>query len=205
VKKTYIVAIVTVVYALAGVFLGAHDWSVAIPMILGASGLGALRAGVAKSALVPMLLACLALGACATSQQDQAQPSTVKPKADLGQSSTRATAAFLKSVATTDASGTLAPEERAVGGEVTVPFALWNPETKSWDVPKDENGVPYKVHATAVRDFNYLVGTISNSATVSGTASGSQTQGGTAGATGTQDGKPTNSPSTPVEVSGLPK
>lgn len=48
-KKTYIVAIVTVLYAIVVVGIGQNDWSGAVALILGASGLGALRHGVGKA------------------------------------------------------------------------------------------------------------------------------------------------------------
>jgi len=42
-KKTYIVVVATICYALGGAVAGFHDWGFAIPLILGAFGLGALR------------------------------------------------------------------------------------------------------------------------------------------------------------------
>lgn len=201
-KKTYLIAAAAILSAVASALAGTLTWPEALALIVPAVLGMTVRAGVAteaaKRTIVPALLACLVLVGCATSPQTAEQPATVNPKGELGQSSTRATAAFLKSQATTDATQTSSPETIAVGGEVMVPFALWNGETKSWEIPLDKDGKPYTVHATAVRDFNYLVGTISNSASVSGTASGSQTQGGTAGATSGQTATPTNttSPST---------
>lgn len=47
-KKTYFIAVATVVYALTGAAAGLHDWSRATEIILGALGLGALRAGIFK-------------------------------------------------------------------------------------------------------------------------------------------------------------
>lgn len=47
-KKTYAVSIAVVIYAVAGAVAGLHDWKHAIELIMGASGLGALRAGVSK-------------------------------------------------------------------------------------------------------------------------------------------------------------
>lgn len=49
-KKTYIVALVSIVYAAAGAFLGYHDWQYAIMVILGALGLAGLRHGVTTRA-----------------------------------------------------------------------------------------------------------------------------------------------------------
>jgi hypothetical protein len=49
--KTYILAAATVAYALGGMYLGHLDPNEAIPLILGALGLGALRHGVAKGEL----------------------------------------------------------------------------------------------------------------------------------------------------------
>ena len=45
-KKTYIVMIATICYALGGAVAGFHDWGLAIPLILGALGLGGLRHGI---------------------------------------------------------------------------------------------------------------------------------------------------------------
>ena len=150
-----------------------------------------------------LILAVLALASCATSPQKADMPSTIKPQAELGQGRTSAAAAMYKSAATSEKDATLSPEGPAVGAKVEVPFALWNKETSSWDIPLDANGKPYMVTSTAVRDFTYIVaGTVSNSATVSGTASGSQTQGGTAGATSGQTATPTTtvSPTTDISV-----
>ena len=44
--KTYIVTIGTICYALGGAVAGFHDWGFAIPLILGALGLSALRHGM---------------------------------------------------------------------------------------------------------------------------------------------------------------
>lgn len=46
--KTYLVCITTVAYALAYYGLNLHQWGNAVDLILGSSGLGALRHGVAK-------------------------------------------------------------------------------------------------------------------------------------------------------------
>ena len=48
-KKTYVVAILTIIYAWAGFFANLHSLDVAINLTLGSAGLGALRAGVAKA------------------------------------------------------------------------------------------------------------------------------------------------------------
>ena len=45
-KKTYIIAIATVMYALGGAVAGYVDIGTAIPLILGALGLSGLRAGI---------------------------------------------------------------------------------------------------------------------------------------------------------------
>lgn len=49
-KKTYVVAGTTVLYAVIYYALTLHQYGNALDMILGASGLGALRHGVAKTA-----------------------------------------------------------------------------------------------------------------------------------------------------------
>lgn len=41
--KTYIVAVVTLLYAIGYYGFGQNDWGTAITLILGSSGLGALR------------------------------------------------------------------------------------------------------------------------------------------------------------------
>lgn len=46
--KTYLVAIVSVIYAIVGLGFGHNDWTSAVTMILGSSGLGTLRHGVSK-------------------------------------------------------------------------------------------------------------------------------------------------------------
>lgn len=48
--KTYLVAVVTIIYAVVGVGISQNDWGSAVNMILGATGLGALRHGVSKVA-----------------------------------------------------------------------------------------------------------------------------------------------------------
>ena len=45
-KKTYVIAVATVCYALGGLVAGYVEASVAIPLILAALGLGALRKSV---------------------------------------------------------------------------------------------------------------------------------------------------------------
>lgn len=47
-KKTYIVAIATLVFAVAGVFLGQLDVKEAIELVLGALGVASLRHGMSK-------------------------------------------------------------------------------------------------------------------------------------------------------------
>lgn len=47
-KKSYLVAAATAVYAIAGAVAGIIDWKHALELILGAAGLGALRAGISK-------------------------------------------------------------------------------------------------------------------------------------------------------------
>jgi len=47
--KTYLIASLTIVYAVIGVGLGFHDHSAAVEMILAALGLSTLRHGVAKT------------------------------------------------------------------------------------------------------------------------------------------------------------
>lgn len=197
-SKTFWAAVAGLLAAWAGFLAGTVSLEAAIGATLAAIAVIGQRQAterVLKASVLPLLLTALgiALTACATTQT----PATVQPKGTLGQASTRATAAFLKSAATTDEAATVAPEAQAVGAEVTVPFALWNPTTNSWEVPLDKDGKPYMVRATAVRDFNYIVGTVTNTATVSGTAEGSQTQGGTAQPSGTATG-PTISP--PINI-----
>jgi len=207
-KKTYILMALAILTAWATYFTGDTTLAQAIAATFAALGGITLRQGITTEAaktvgkVVPLLLAFVVLVGCATSPQTATQPATIKPAAELGQGRTAATAAFYKSAATSEKDASLAPESRAVGGEVSVPFALWSPETKSWQIPLDANGKPYLVTATAVRDFTYIVaGTVSNSATVSGTASGSQTQGGTAGATSGQTATPTTTVSPTTDVS----
>jgi len=50
-KKTYIVMVATICYALGGAVAGFLDWGLAIPLILGALGLSGLR-----NAIVPELV-----------------------------------------------------------------------------------------------------------------------------------------------------
>lgn len=45
-KKTYIIAVLTVIYAILGVILGKFDINTAIGLVLGAGGLAALRNAV---------------------------------------------------------------------------------------------------------------------------------------------------------------
>lgn len=47
-SKTYIVAAVTIAFALAQLWQGAIDQNTAMEMVLGAMGLGALRHGISK-------------------------------------------------------------------------------------------------------------------------------------------------------------
>lgn len=210
-KKTYLVALATILSAVASALAETITWPEALALIVPAVLGITIRSGVAtetakKSAGLLFVCVALALTSCATAPQTNAQPSTLKPAAELGQGRTAATAAFMKSAATSEKDATLNAEGGpVVGGSVETPFALWNSETKSWQIPLDPNGKPYMVRATAVRDFNYIVaGQVSNTATVSGTASGTQTQGGTAGGTSGQTATPTNTTSPSTNVSGLP-
>jgi hypothetical protein len=209
-KKTYLVAIAAILSAVASALAETITWPEAlaliVPALLGMTIRSGVTAETAKRAAGALFLVCtLALTSCATAPQTTTQPSANKPAAELGQGRTSAAAAFMKSAATSEHEARVAPEARAVGAEVTVPFALWNAETKAWQIPLGEDGKPYLVHATAVRDFNYIVaGTVSNAATVSGTASGTQTQGGTAGGTSGQTANPSNTVSPSTNVSGLP-
>ncbi len=47
--KTYIIAGATILYALGGLIIGRVDFELAIPLILGALGVGGLRQGITKS------------------------------------------------------------------------------------------------------------------------------------------------------------
>lgn len=47
-KKTYIIAVLTILYAIFGYWQGHMEFDDAMQMILGGAGLGALRAGVTK-------------------------------------------------------------------------------------------------------------------------------------------------------------
>lgn len=47
--KTYAVAVATILYAILYYGVDQHDWGNAVSLALGASGLGALRHGVAKA------------------------------------------------------------------------------------------------------------------------------------------------------------
>ena len=48
-KKTYIVAIATVIYAVLGLILGYQSSEIAVPLILGALGLAGLRIGIGNN------------------------------------------------------------------------------------------------------------------------------------------------------------
>lgn len=48
-KKTYIIALATVSYAVAGLLLGLHTPEKAVELVLAALGLGALRNGMVTS------------------------------------------------------------------------------------------------------------------------------------------------------------
>lgn len=47
-KKTYIIMVAAICYALGGAVAGFHDWNFAIAVILGALGLGGLRNALVK-------------------------------------------------------------------------------------------------------------------------------------------------------------
>jgi hypothetical protein len=47
-KKTYVVAIALVIYAVAGVYTGQLSQPEAVTLVLNGLGLGALRAGISK-------------------------------------------------------------------------------------------------------------------------------------------------------------
>lgn len=51
-KKSYIVAVVAIIWAVVGLLLNLIEYQTAVDIILGASGLAALRAGL-KSQLPP--------------------------------------------------------------------------------------------------------------------------------------------------------
>lgn len=48
-RKSYITAITTILYAIIYYGLSQHQWGTAVDLILGASGLGALRSAVSKA------------------------------------------------------------------------------------------------------------------------------------------------------------
>jgi len=50
-KKTYIVMVATICYALGGAVAGFLNWGVAIPLILGALGISALRNAIPAPAV----------------------------------------------------------------------------------------------------------------------------------------------------------
>jgi len=50
-KKTYIMTVAILCYALGGAVAGFHDWNTAIFVILGALGLGSVRAALSKVAV----------------------------------------------------------------------------------------------------------------------------------------------------------
>jgi hypothetical protein len=45
-KKTFIIAAAHLAYAVAGVFLGLHDWNTFVQLVLTGLGLGTLRSGM---------------------------------------------------------------------------------------------------------------------------------------------------------------
>ncbi len=47
-KKTYIVGIATIAYAIGGAIIGKVDWNVAIPLVLGALSVFGIRIGMNK-------------------------------------------------------------------------------------------------------------------------------------------------------------
>ena len=49
--KTYLVTVATLMYAIGGGIAGYIDWSLAVPLILAALGLGAVRSGITHEAL----------------------------------------------------------------------------------------------------------------------------------------------------------
>ncbi len=46
--KTYIMAAALAAYAFGGAVYGAHDWNHALELMMGAGGLGALRAAIGR-------------------------------------------------------------------------------------------------------------------------------------------------------------
>jgi len=47
-KKTYIVAVLTIIYAVTGAAIGKIDWNTAVGIILAALGMSGLRHGISK-------------------------------------------------------------------------------------------------------------------------------------------------------------
>ena len=45
-KKTYVVGVATIAYAIGGAIIGKVDWNVAIPLVLGALSVFGLRVGI---------------------------------------------------------------------------------------------------------------------------------------------------------------
>ena len=139
-----------------------------------------------------ILLALLALTACATSKQPTAQDNA----AQLGEGNKDLSVAAFGAVSTTRQQARLHdinPGEGR-GGTVLEPVVLWNPVTKTWEPQLDGAGNPIMKAIAGFRDYNNFIGsTISLSATGSGTTSGSQTQG--------QDSKPVATPTNDVKPS----
>jgi len=48
-KKSYLVAVAAIAYAIGGAVTNMHDWNTAIQLVFAALGLSTLRSGVAKS------------------------------------------------------------------------------------------------------------------------------------------------------------
>lgn len=182
-KKTYLVAIV-------GALLGAAQaMDIQIPAwvwpILGALGLGFLRAGVAKAVAktAPLILAVLAIGCSTTGPSDQM----------AGQQPVRGTSSAWNSVATTEAAGTLRDTLGRASEGVEIP--LLDKDGKPVLTPE---GKPVTiVVGRGLRDVNLFFGetTISAETTVSGSAAGNTLPNAPA---------PSNTPNVPVNVSGLP-
>jgi len=225
-NKTYLVAIVGGILAAllaAGVEIPEWIWA-----LLGAAGLATTRAAITKAgAVVPALVLALMLGACATS--DQATPA----RQNLGEGNKDMAISMFDSVATTRSTAKLKDGEDSRGGTFAEPVTYIEVELVPYDVyrpilnedgtpalddsgdPRIETTVKYREIRTTrpvlgpdgkpimrtASGFRNLVlnyGEIRQTQTSSGESSGTQAQ------DQRPTSSPTNTPSTPVNVSGVP-
>lgn len=194
-SKTFWTAVGGAVTAVGAYMTGDLTGAQAVAAVLAAATAIFLRDGVNSAArAAAMLLVCVSLVGCATSQQPQDQTN----RGQLGEAGDKDVVAVgFGAVGTTKAGARLhdVDPRAGAGGEILEPIVLWNPVTETWEVQVDANGNVLMKKISSVRNYhNYIGSTLSVTATGTGTTEGQQTQG--------ADAKADANPSNTTDVDG---